>query len=163
RDLAARATEDATTVPGITVDEEALLAHPLLAAAPRLVLWRAPTDNDRIGGVAAAGAPLRPRRLGGRPPSGGARGAAVVVTAAVVAVHSAGLDDLFTPYIRPQESGGLSGVRWFAVGADEGRASLVVHLDEPRQVSLTRHHALDLAAATHSDELVPRPEVVVHI
>ena len=30
------------------------LIHPLLAAPPALSLWRAPTDNDRIGGMAAA-------------------------------------------------------------------------------------------------------------
>jgi beta-galactosidase len=41
--------------------------------------------------------------------------------------------------------------------------SLRVHLDEPRQVSITRYRAQDLATATHSDELVPRPEVVVHV
>ena len=40
---------------------------------------------------------------------------------------------------------------------------LTVDLDEPRQVSVTRYRAHDLAAATHSDELVPRPEVVVHV
>jgi beta-galactosidase len=37
----------------ITVDEVGLLVHPDLAAPPTLSLWRAPTDNDRIGGVAA--------------------------------------------------------------------------------------------------------------
>jgi len=35
------------------IDREGLLDHDLLAAAPRLSLWRAPTDNDRIGGLAA--------------------------------------------------------------------------------------------------------------
>jgi beta-galactosidase len=37
----------------VEVDEDGLLRHPLLASAPRLALWRAPTDNDRIGGMAA--------------------------------------------------------------------------------------------------------------
>jgi beta-galactosidase len=36
------------------VDHEGLLVHELLAAPPRLCLWRAPTDNDRIGGMAAS-------------------------------------------------------------------------------------------------------------
>ena len=36
------------------VDDDGLIHHPLLAASPALVLWRAPTDNDRIGGMAAA-------------------------------------------------------------------------------------------------------------
>jgi beta-galactosidase len=31
------------------VDEAGLLVHPLLTAPPTLSLWRAPTDNDRIG------------------------------------------------------------------------------------------------------------------
>jgi beta-galactosidase len=37
----------------IELDSEGLLVHPQLAASPRLSLWRAPTDNDRIGGMAA--------------------------------------------------------------------------------------------------------------
>ena len=34
----------------VDVDADGLIVHELLAAAPRLSLWRAPTDNDRIGG-----------------------------------------------------------------------------------------------------------------
>jgi beta-galactosidase len=37
---------------GVEVDAEGLLVHPQLTAAPLLSLWRAPTDNDRIGGMA---------------------------------------------------------------------------------------------------------------
>ena len=37
----------------IKLDTEGLLVHDLLAAAPRLSLWRAPTDNDRIAGLTA--------------------------------------------------------------------------------------------------------------
>ncbi|HZW01904.1 MAG TPA: hypothetical protein VFF55_10095, partial [Candidatus Deferrimicrobium sp.] len=33
----------------------------------------------------------------------------------------------------------------------------------PMQVSATHHRASDVAAATHAEELVPRPEVIVHI
>jgi beta-galactosidase len=36
----------------IDLDEAGRLVHPLLAAPPSLSLWRAPTDNDRIGGMA---------------------------------------------------------------------------------------------------------------
>jgi beta-galactosidase len=36
------------------VDADGSIGHPLLAAGPTLSLWRAPTDNDRIGGMAAA-------------------------------------------------------------------------------------------------------------
>jgi beta-galactosidase len=37
----------------VEVDAEGLLVHPLLAAAPTLSLWRAPTGNDELGGVAS--------------------------------------------------------------------------------------------------------------
>ena len=37
----------------VPLDAEGLLAFELLAAPPRLSLWRAPTDNDRILGLAA--------------------------------------------------------------------------------------------------------------
>ena len=93
-------------------------------------------------------------------------------SAAVAGLHWAPLDDLFTPYVRPQESGGRNGVRWFALGGPlsaegpEGsrwEPALTVYLDEPRQASVTRYLAHNLAEATHSDELVPRPEVVVHL
>jgi beta-galactosidase len=36
----------------LDLDEAGRLVHPLLAAPPSLSLWRAPTDNDRIGGIA---------------------------------------------------------------------------------------------------------------
>ncbi len=37
----------------VEVDGEGLLLHPLLTVAPTLSLWRAPTDNDELGGMAA--------------------------------------------------------------------------------------------------------------
>jgi beta-galactosidase len=36
----------------VELDADGRLVHPLLAAPPTLSLWRAPTDNDRIGGMA---------------------------------------------------------------------------------------------------------------
>jgi beta-galactosidase len=36
----------------VPLDAEGRLVHPFLAAPPALSLWRAPTDNDRIGGMA---------------------------------------------------------------------------------------------------------------
>ena len=37
----------------VELDAEGRLIHPLLHASPALSLWRAPTDNDRNGGLAA--------------------------------------------------------------------------------------------------------------
>jgi beta-galactosidase len=82
-------------------------------------------------------------------------------TAGWVGEHAIGVDAAFTPYIRPQESGGRHGVRRLRLSGDAG--DLALHLDRPRQVSATRHRAEDLEAAAHHGELVPRPGVVVHL
>jgi beta-galactosidase len=81
---------------------------------------------------------------------------------APVGHHVLPVDDLFTPYPRPQESGGRHGVRRFRLSAP-GATGLSVELDEPRQVSVTRYRAEDLTAAAHHDELTPRSSCVVHI
>ncbi len=238
----------------VVLDDDALLVHPLLASAPRLALWRAPTDNDRIGGFAGRWEEQGLDRLTrhvvavDRLDAGAVRVVADVVTASGAVVRHtqeitplpgtaggllvtetaevpAALDDLprvgtvletvpgldwvdwfgagpwetypdrraageiggfgmdvdgwFTPYVRPQESGGRNGVRWLTLsdggpgggsdgGSDGGAGyagtrALAVHLDAPRQVSVTHHRAHDLAAATHHSDLVPCPETVVHL
>ncbi len=50
---AAVAVAEAPAGGAVELDGEGLLVHELLAAPPRLSLWRAPTDNDRIVGAAA--------------------------------------------------------------------------------------------------------------
>jgi beta-galactosidase len=82
-------------------------------------------------------------------------------------------DGWYTPYLRPQENGGRDAVRLFelsdTVPSEDGlqrqapARRLGVLLDEPRQVSVTRYRAADLAAATHPDGLVQQPGHVVHI
>ncbi|MFC5804613.1 glycoside hydrolase family 2 TIM barrel-domain containing protein [Streptomyces formicae] len=218
----------------VETDADGLLVHPLLTAPPVLGLWRAPTDNDLLGGAAArwrdwgldalVRKPVSVTRDGeGRvtavaeyPTAVGtvvheqvftaradgsllveetatlpealhdvARVGSVLETAAgldtmewygpgpwesypdrcaggAVARHRAPVDELFTPYLRPQESGGRSGVRSFTLTGADG-SGLAVRLDAPRQVSVTRHRAADLAAAAHHDELTPLDRSVVHI
>ncbi|MEU1253064.1 glycoside hydrolase family 2 TIM barrel-domain containing protein [Streptomyces chartreusis] len=216
----------------IEVDGEGLLVHPLLTAAPTLSLWRAPTDNDELGGMARRWRSWGLDRLvrkavsvsedSGRvtveaeyagttgvvrhrqvltPVEGGvrveeeaelpeafddvARVGTVFETVAgldlldwfgqgpwesypdrsagaPVGHHSVPVEELFTPYLRPQESGGRHGVRRFTLTAPDA-TGLAVALDEPRQISVTRYRAEDLASAGHHDELVPRPGCVVHI
>ncbi|GGX00715.1 glycoside hydrolase family 2 TIM barrel-domain containing protein [Streptomyces chartreusis] len=216
----------------IEVDGEGLLVHPLLTAAPTLSLWRAPTDNDELGGMARRwrswGLDTLVRKAvsvsedSGRvtveaeyagttgvvrhrqvltPVEGGvrveeeaelpeafddvARVGTVFETVAgldlldwfgqgpwesypdrsagaPVGHHSVPVEELFTPYLRPQESGGRHGVRRFTLSAPDA-GGLAVTLDEPRQISVTHYRAEDLASAGHHDELVPRPGCVVHI
>ncbi|MFJ3771726.1 glycoside hydrolase family 2 TIM barrel-domain containing protein [Streptomyces sp. NPDC090075] len=218
--------------PAVEVDGEGLLRHPLLTTAPALTLWRAPTDNDELGGMALRWRTWGLDQLVRKVVSVHQKGERVVVLAeyagtvgvvrhrqeftpveggvrvdesaelpeefddvarvgsvfetvagldllewfgqgpwesypdraagAPVGHHSLPVDELFTPYLRPQESGGRHGVRRFTLSAPDA-TGLAVELDEPRQVSVTRHRAEDLTAVTHHDELVPRPGCVVHI
>jgi beta-galactosidase len=228
----AGAEEAAGRVPPPETDEAGLLLHPLLASPPVLSLWRAPTDNDVLGGMAerwralgldrAEREPVAVEREGStvRVRSRWATGAGFVeheqactalvdgrvlveetavlpeeltdvarvgtvfetvagfdqlawygqgpwesypdrAAGAPVGHHAAPVDALFTPYLRPQESGGRHGVRHFTLSG--GGHALAVRLDGPRQVSVTRHRARDLTAAAHHDELTPRPGCVVHI
>jgi beta-galactosidase len=223
----------APTVSGeVRLDAEGLLHHPQLTAAPTLTLWRAPTDNDEIGGMARrwrdqgldalvrkvvsvgeragritveavyTGGPavVRHRQVL-TPVEGGVRideeaelpqefdDVARVGTVfepvagldrvdwfgqgpwesypdraagAPVGHHTRLVDELFTPYLRPQESGGRHGVRRFTLSGPDTRG-LRVTLDAPRQVSVTRFRAEDLTTARHHDELVPRPGCVIHL
>jgi beta-galactosidase len=48
------------------VDDDGNIVHPLLASSPALSLWRAPTDNDRIGGFGDAWSALGLDRLARR-------------------------------------------------------------------------------------------------
>ncbi|MBC2900393.1 glycoside hydrolase family 2 TIM barrel-domain containing protein [Streptomyces cupreus] len=231
---AAPAPREATVTSGppVEVDAEGLLVHPLLTAAPTLSLWRAPTDNDELGGMAPRwrtwGLDALVRKVvsvredDGRvtvhaqyagtvgvvrhvqtftPVQGGvrieesaelpesfadvARVGSVFETVpgldllewfgqgpwesypdrsagAPVGHHRVPVDELFTPFLRPQESDGRHGVRHLTLSAPDA-TGLAVRLDEPRQVSVNRYRAADLTAAAHHDELVPRSECVVHI
>ena len=216
------------------VDSDGRVVLAGLAAGPGLALWRAPTDNDRIGGLAdawaawgvqrlerrlvaidtgpqetvvrlawrtAAGLDIAHEQRFGRLADGGV---AVVETVAIPAELSdlgrvgtvlevaagherlawfgrgpvetypdrrrAGtigrwestVTDEHVPYVRPQENGGHADVRWVEL-RDGAGAGLRIELDQPRQVSATHFRASDLDAATHREELRPRPETVVHL
>ncbi|MET7456112.1 glycoside hydrolase family 2 TIM barrel-domain containing protein [Streptomyces sp. NPDC005574] len=231
-----RASAPAAVVPvadrRVEVDADGLLVHPLLTTAPTLSLWRAPTDNDELGGIAPRWRSWGLDRLVRKAVDVRRTQAGVTVLAeyaaqagvvrhvqvltsvegglrieesaelpdglddvarvgsvfetvagldlmewfgqgpwesypdrragAPVGHHRVPVDELFTPYLRPQESGGRHGVRHFTLSAPDA-TGLTVLLDEPRQVSVTRHRAEDLTAVRHHDELVPRPGCVVHI
>jgi beta-galactosidase len=216
------------------VDGDGLLVHELLASPPRLSLWRAPTDNDRIPGLAATwdaqGLAHLERTLVAVEDAGGTTvvrsryrtGSGIDVPHEMAVTALAGgairidetaeipdvladlarvgtvlelvagldrvewfgrgphetypdrrragrvgrwrsrVDDLHVPYVRPQESGGRADVRWLSLEDGNGRG-LRIRLDRPRQVSVSRFRADDLAAATHHGELVPRPVAVVHL
>ena len=68
----------------------------------------------------------------------------------------------YIPYVRPQENGGHSGVRWFELTNAAGHG-LRIQLSKPSQVSVTPNRAVDLADATHDVEVNACGNTVVHI
>jgi beta-galactosidase/beta-glucuronidase len=70
--------------------------------------------------------------------------------------------DQNVPYIMPQENGNKAACRWAAVTTDRGAGLLVVGMPT---VNVNAQHFTprDLAEATHTYDLMPRPETVLHI
>jgi len=68
----------------------------------------------------------------------------------------------YIPYVRPQENGGHTAVRWFEVVNAQGSGLRFV-MGKPAQVSVTPNRAEELADATHDVEVQPCGNTVVHI
>ena len=72
------------------------------------------------------------------------------------------VNDQYIPYVRPQENGGHTGVRWFEL-TNAGGHGVRIQLSRPLQVSVTPNRSVDLADATHDVEVVTSGNTVVHI
>ncbi len=77
-------------------------------------------------------------------------------------IYSGTVSEQFQNYVRPQENGSKSDVRWAALSGDHGLGLLATA--QPL-LSVSVHHftTADLAAAEHTFELQPRPETVLHL
>ena len=77
-------------------------------------------------------------------------------------------DDQFFPYVRPQESGNKSDVRWLELMGSEGRGIRIEGL-QPLNVSAMPYRAEDLDPGVeskkqmHYSDIEPRDEVVLHV
>ncbi len=69
--------------------------------------------------------------------------------------------DLYEPYIVPQEHGCRTGVRWFAL--NNGRVGVLVRGSKPLQVTASHYTAADLYGASHTYQLEPRDETILHV
>ncbi len=74
----------------------------------------------------------------------------------------AGVDDLFTPYVRPQENGNHTDTRWVALQDTRG-AGLLAAGDPTIDFSAHRFTTEDIDRAQHTCELVPRPTITLHL
>jgi beta-galactosidase len=75
---------------------------------------------------------------------------------------SSSVFEQYIPYVRPQENGGHTGVRWFTLTDNAGNG-LRIDMDKPRQVSVNPFRATELADATHDVELRASGNTIVHI
>lgn len=82
--------------------------------------------------------------------------------AAPVGRYEADVADLHTPYVRPQENGNRTGVRWVTLTDDRG-VGLRATGDAPLDVAAHRYTTADLEAAAHQRELGRRDEVSLRL
>ena len=81
---------------------------------------------------------------------------------AAVGRYRSTVTDQYVPYMMPQEHGGHSDTRWFALHDGSGRG-IHVGATTPFHFSTSHFTAADLTVATHDVELRARPEVFVHV
>lgn len=89
-------------------------------------------------------------------------------TSAFVGKYSGPVIDQYYPYIRPQESGNKTDVRWARITRQDGSGIMVVHEDQLLNVSVLPYSPEQLFPGlekdqTHSEELVPDANVHLHI
>jgi beta-galactosidase len=81
---------------------------------------------------------------------------------AAVGRYSATVAEMYVPYIVPQEHGGRCDVRWLRLADDEG-TGLCIAAPEHFQFSASHFTGDDLFRAHHTNELEPRPEVILNL
>jgi beta-galactosidase/evolved beta-galactosidase subunit alpha len=79
-----------------------------------------------------------------------------------VGLWQAGVDDLYTPYVFPQENGNRTDVKWVSLETQTGTGLLVVGTDLIN-FSAHRYSTMDFENARHTIDLVPRDEIIVHL
>ncbi len=77
-------------------------------------------------------------------------------------VYTGSVSEQFENYIKPQENGNKSDVRWASLTNLQGFG---LHIAAQPLIDVSVHHYTpeDLTAARHTTDLVPRPETVLHL
>ena len=83
-------------------------------------------------------------------------------SSAAIGKYSTTVDDMFVPYIRPQDCGNRTDVRWFTV---TNRSGFGLMISAPASMSFSALHytPVDLEQANHPYELKRRKETVLTI
>lgn len=81
---------------------------------------------------------------------------------APIGIYSGTVDEQHVPYIRPQENGNKSDVRWASISDLRGMGWLII--GKPTfNISVHHYTAEDLTQAQHTYELIHRDETIVNI
>jgi len=83
-------------------------------------------------------------------------------TAGWIDVFKATLDELYTPYVRPQENGNRMDTRWVSFATSKGD-ELLIRGTPVFNFSAHRYTPEDFTKATHTHELVPRPWIILNL
>lgn len=83
-------------------------------------------------------------------------------TSAAVGVWSGSVEDQHVPYVRPQENGNKTDVRWVSLTSREGVGLLATGMP---LLSVSAHHytTADLEKAEHTSELKRRPSITLNL
>lgn len=89
-------------------------------------------------------------------------------SSALVGKYSGAIMDQYYPYIRPQESGNKTDVRWAKITRQDGSGILIMHEDELLNIQVLPYSPAQLfpgleKGQTHSAELVPDANIHLHI
>ncbi len=83
--------------------------------------------------------------------------------ASIIGLYSDDVQTMNHVYVRPQENGNHTGVRWAALRDKQGRGLMAVQQDQPLNTSAWPYSQEDLEAATHSNELPLRDTITWNI
>ena len=81
---------------------------------------------------------------------------------AAISKYNTSVDDMFVPYIRPQDCGNRSDVRWVTVTNRE-EVGMMITAPDHLNFSALHYSPFDLEKANHPYELTKRPETILTI
>ena len=81
---------------------------------------------------------------------------------ASINVHTGSVNSQYHPYVKPQETGNKTDVRWAAVTNSQGFGLMAIGMPT-LQVTALHFYADDLAAVKHTYELKPRDEIILNL
>ena len=83
-------------------------------------------------------------------------------SSAAIGKYITSVDDMFVPYIRPQDCGNRTNVRWFTV-TNKGGFGLMIVAPQNMNFSALHYTPMDLEKANHPYELTKRKETILTI